>query len=71
MLTTKEEFQEWKQGNTTVAFFAALKNHREVMKEDHMNGLYENADFAQGKAAALKELIEMTYEDFQDITYEK
>lgn len=71
MVLTEEEFLEWKRQDVTKEFFKALKNHREVMKEDHISGLYENPEFAQGKAAILKELIEMNYSEMQEILHDK
>lgn len=71
MILTPDEFLEWKQLEITKEFFKALKAHREIMKEALINGLYENEEFAKGKATALKQLIEMTYEDMMEILNDK
>lgn len=68
---TLEEYTEWREHSITKAFFKAIRNHREVMKEDLILGLYDNPEFAMGKASALQELQEMKYEQLMEILSEK
>jgi hypothetical protein len=68
---TPEEFAEWKLHETTQQFFRAIRNHREVMKEDLIKGLYDNPEFARGKGQAFLDIIEMKYEDFAEIMHDK
>jgi len=49
----------------------ALKNKREVMKEDHICGRYENKEFVEGKAMLVMDILEMTYEDMMEMKIEK
>ena len=66
-----EDFQQWWTSDTTKFVLRALKNHREVMKEDLIKGLYDNPEFAMGKASALLEILEMTYEQLMEIVSDK
>ena len=71
MVLTKEEWLEWKENPTTKYFFAALRNAREVLKEEHIRGAYEEAGKAEGKAQLLNDLIYLDYETLQEIKIEK
>lgn len=66
----ESEFLEWKQHDCTYAFFKALKSKREVMKEDLVEGRYDNPEFARGKASALREILEMSYEEYLEAVNE-
>lgn len=68
MLLTEEEFLHWKEDDVTREFFKGLRKVREDMKEKLILGLYDNPEFVVGKASALQELIEMKYDEFQEIT---
>lgn len=68
---TKDEFLDWKQHPVTEVFMAALRNKREVMKEDHICGRYENKEFVEGKAMLVMDILEMTYEDMMEMKIEK
>ena len=71
MILTKGEFLDWKGNPTTQYFFKALKNSREILKEEYVLGLYEEAGKVEGKAQLLRDLIEMDYETLQEIAFEK
>lgn len=71
IVVTQQEFDEWKADPTTVAFFKALKNKREVMKEDHICGRYENKEFVEGKAMLISELLSITYEEMMEAISDK
>lgn len=66
-----EEFLDWKQNETTVTFFKALRNAREVWKEELIRGNIENEEFVKGKAQAFLDLTVMTYEDMMEILHDK
>lgn len=66
LVVTKPEFDDWKQNPTTIAFFKALFNTREVMKEDHICGRYDNKEFVEGKAMLISELLSFTYEEMME-----
>lgn len=66
MVLTEHEFLSWKEDDVTQEFFKKLKQIREQMKEELVLGLYDNSDYARGKAMCLLELIEMKYEDFME-----
>jgi hypothetical protein len=68
---TPEDFQQWWTNDTTKTFLRALKNHREVLKEDVVRQVYENPEFACGKADAILEILEMSYENLQGLLSEK
>jgi hypothetical protein len=71
MVLTKEEFLEWKENPSTKYFFKALRNAREVLKEEHIRGCYEEVGKAEGKAQLLQDLIYLNYETLQEIMIEK
>ena len=64
---TPEEFIDWKQHPVTESFFKALNNKREELKENIVCSLYENEEFVKGKIMFIKEMQEMTYEEFMEI----
>jgi len=63
----EEEFLNWKEDDVTKQFFKGLKSIRETMKEQMILGLYDNPEFARGKATVLQELLEMDYNEFMEI----
>ena len=64
MLLTQQEFQEWKQEEVTKAFFKALQNNREELKEGLVSGLYDDRIMdVQGRCAAVLQIITVEYED--------
>lgn len=67
MVLTEEEFLDWKQNDVTIAFFKALKNHREFLKENLIRGSYENEEFVKGKGSALLEITEMKHNEVMEI----
>ena len=72
MLVTEEEFLNWKEDIVTKEFFSKISSKREQIKEDLVHQLYENPDFACGKAMAFLDLLEMKYADLveKEIKYE-
>jgi hypothetical protein len=66
MVLTEEEFLNWKEDEVTKAFFKGLVLVREKMKEQMILGLYDNPEFVQGKASALLEIREMSYDEFME-----
>jgi hypothetical protein len=59
----EDTFLNWKTEDVTLQFYKRIKAMREKIKEDLILGLYENHEFARGKAMCLLEITEMTYED--------
>jgi hypothetical protein len=70
MVLTEEEWQEWKTNSITKEFFKALIKERETVKEQLVMGLYEEEGLARGVAKCLKDLTDMTYNDFREAAYE-
>ena len=68
MTFTEDEFLEWKEHDVTKAFFAKVFAKREQIKEDLIHQLYENPEFACGKAMLAEELLAMDYETFSEKT---
>ena len=66
MVLTEQEWLEWKQLDVTQEFFKNLKKAREKIKEDVINGLYANDEFAKGKATCIQELLELDYNEFME-----
>jgi hypothetical protein len=64
ILITEAEFSAWKELEETKVFFGKLKAMREQIKEDLIHQLYDNPEFACGKAALAEDLLGMKYEDF-------
>jgi len=71
MIITKDEFLEWKDSDVTVEFFNLCLKKREEFKENLISDLYENEEFVKGKAAVLRELLDMKYEDMMEELYEQ
>lgn len=67
MVVTEPDFLEWKQHSVTQAFLKGLRKEREVLKEQVIHSSFENEDFAKGKAMAILELLEMTYQDYMEL----
>lgn len=61
---TEDEFLRWKEQDETKFFFSKLKALREQVKEDLVHQLYENPEFACGKAALAEDLLNMKYEEY-------
>lgn len=71
IVVQENEYQEWKQIETTQLFFKSLFKVREHLKENLIRGSYENEEFVKGKAGALQDLLDMTYEELMEIMNEK
>jgi hypothetical protein len=71
MVLTVQEWNDWKQDDVTKEFFKALKASREILKEEHILGLYEERGKVEGKAQLLADLIDMKYEDIQGMLNDK
>ena len=71
MVLTPEEFSEWRQLDVTKIFFKALFNAREKLKEDYILDLYEEKGKAVGKAQILFDLININYEELQEMLSKK
>lgn len=71
MILTEEEFLEWKEHPVTKEFFKVLTLTRENLKENLIRDLYDNDEFVKGKATALLELLEMTFNEIKEVTYGK
>ena len=67
MVLTQIEFEEWKTNPTTKEVFKALRNAREVWKEQLIRDNVENEQFLKGKAQAFLDVVEMGYEDMMEI----
>lgn len=65
-LITEDEFLRWKELEETKYFFGKLKALREQIKEDLVHQLYDNPEFACGKAGLAEDLIEMKYKEFME-----
>lgn len=59
---TEEEFVEWLQHPATKAFKKALFKDREVIKENLVQGVYENPEQARGMAKAIQSILILDYE---------
>lgn len=66
MTFTESEFLEWKENDVTKAFFKKVLGMREQIKEDLVHQLYDNPEFACGKAQLAEDLLEMNYEVFSE-----
>ena len=71
MIYTKDEWDDWKQHPVTKEFFRMLAKERESVKENLVLGIYEEDERARGIAKCLLDVIEMTYDDFREIAYDK
>lgn len=61
---TQQDFQEWKEHLVTKAFFQALTNNREELKESLVRGVYAGTEQeVQGRCAVVLNILNMTYED--------
>jgi hypothetical protein len=68
----EEEFKEWVEHPVTKAFYKALDNNREELKEGLVRGLYEDESEIKGRCAAVLNVLLMTYEDLvEGLRYEK
>ncbi len=66
MTFTESEFLDWKENDVTKAFFKKVLDKREQIKEDVVHQLYDNPEFACGKAMLAEELLSMDYEMFSE-----
>lgn len=71
MVLTEEEWLEWKGNPTTREFFRMLHREREKVKEELLDGIYEEDERARGIAICLRQLQELTYDNFREAAYEK
>ena len=69
IVVTEQEYQEWKASRVTQALFKALDNDREWLKEMLLSGT-EDDDNVRGRAAAITNILRMTYEDLLDAAKE-
>lgn len=66
MVITPEEWDEWKHHHITKAFFSAMKDRREEIKENLVMGSYEEDGYARGAAQVLLNILEMSYDEFKE-----
>jgi len=71
VVLTEEEWAEWKLHPTTKYFFKALSKGREFYKEELVRNNVANEDFLKGKAGMIQDILEMSYEDIQELKSEK
>ena len=69
IVVTEQEYQEWKASRVTQALFKALDNDREWLKEMLLSGT-EDDNNVRGRAAAITNILRMTYEDLLDAAKE-
>ena len=67
MVTTEQEFLEWKENSTTKEFFKGLRKERERIKENVVRSSYDNEERVKGIAQGLQDLIEMDYNNFKEM----
>ncbi len=67
MVTTEQEFLEWKENSTTKEFFKGLRKERERIKENVVRSSYDNEEKAKGIAQGLQDLVDMKYDDFKEM----
>ena len=67
MVTTEQEFLEWKENSTTQEFFKGLRKERERIKEHVVRSSYDNEEKAKGIAQGLQDLVDMKYDDFKEM----
>lgn len=67
MVTTEQEFLEWKENSTTKEFFKGLRKERERIKEHVVRSSYDNEEKAKGIAQGLQDLVDMKYDDFKEM----
>jgi len=65
VVVTEQEFTEWKDSRVTRAFMLALKNDREWLKEMLLAGTEDDAGL-RGRAAAVTQIINLTYEELME-----
>ena len=65
---TKQDFEEWQKSDVTKAFYKALFNEREALKEQIVNSNFygEAEQEAKGRCAAAKTILEMSFEDLME-----
>jgi hypothetical protein len=65
IVVTEQEFQEWIVNPVTKAFFKALHNDREFMKEELCRGSIprEEQDEVRGRCNAILQINNVSYED--------
>jgi hypothetical protein len=66
-MVTPEEFDYWRASDITKALFKKLEAEREEIKENLVYNAYENADVVKGMCIAIKNLINIEYEDLFEI----
>ena len=70
MVITEQEFNDWKQHLVTKAFMKALFKDREFLKEMLLAGTEDDSE-VRGRAAAIRNIVQMTYEDLMTSLAEK
>jgi len=70
IVVTEQEFQEWKGSRVTKAFFKAVANDREWLKEMLLAGTEDDAGI-RGRAAACTSILSLTYEELMESVKEK
>jgi hypothetical protein len=65
IVVTEQEFNEWKQNRVTGAFFKALDNDREWLKEMLLAGTEDDSN-VRGRAAAITSILAINYPDLMD-----
>jgi len=70
IVVTEQEFLEWKTHRVTEAFMKGLSNEREYLKELILAGT-ENDDNIRGRAAAVTEILRITYDELMHAVKER
>jgi hypothetical protein len=70
IVVTEQEFLEWKKSRVTEAFMKGLTNEREYLKEMLLAGT-DNDDNIRGRAAAVTEILRITYEELMHAVMER
>jgi hypothetical protein len=65
IVVTEQEFNEWKLSRVTQAFFKALDNDREWLKEMLLAGTEDDSN-VRGRAAAITSILAINYPDLMD-----
>ena len=69
IVVTEQEYLDWKDSRVTRAFFKALDNDREWIKEMLLAGTEDDSE-VRGRAAALTNILRMKYEDLMEAVKE-
>jgi hypothetical protein len=65
IVVTEQEFLEWKGSRVTKAFFKAMDNDREWLKEMLLVGSEDDSNL-RGRAAAVTSILQITYEELME-----